>query len=55
MLLVIAVVVAKKRLSPAALFAVCVLEEIPCRKGTRTAERLKLVLDVIEHDRHVSH
>ena len=32
-----------------------VLEEIPRRRGTRTAEHLKLVLDVIEHDRHVSH
>jgi hypothetical protein len=32
-----------------------VLEEIPRRRGTRTAEHLKLVLDVIERDRHVSH
>jgi hypothetical protein len=31
------------------------LEEIPCGKGTWTAEHLKLVLDVVEHDRHVSH
>ncbi len=32
-----------------------VLEEITRHKGMRIAEHLKLVLDVIEHDRHVSH
>ena len=32
-----------------------VLEEMHRRKGTRTAEYLKLVLDIIEHGRDVSH
>ena len=32
-----------------------VLEEIPRRKGTRAVEHLKLVLNVIDQDRHVSH
>jgi len=39
-------------------YALCrmrILEEIHRRKGTRAAEHLKLVLDVIGKDRHVSH
>lgn len=45
---------AKAAQSCRALCRTRVLEEISHRKGTRAGEYLKLVLNVIEHDRHVS-
>ncbi len=45
---------AKVAQSCRALCRMRVLEEISRRKGTLAAEHLKLVLDAIGHDRHVS-